>query len=185
MTKQKEKTQNKFQIIFMIVIIPLVFALILAVVMLYYLGFNVGDTVRDLASNLPFVESEQEDEIDEEEYLAQLEFENESYAQRIQELERELEAATSELAGIEEELSAVENEEEEDGEEADQALADFNDVVRTLSEMTASRAASIIEELPEEQAVLYLRGMNVNTRAEILSRVDAELAASILNQISN
>lgn len=186
MAKQKEKTQSKFQILLMIVIVPFIFALILAVVLLYYLGFNITDSVKNLADNLPFIESEEEGEdISDEEYIIQLENENESQAQRIAELEQELAAVETDFSELEEDLSDLTSDETVEGEEADQALADFEEVIRTLQEMTASKAAVIIEEMPEQQAVLYLRAMNVNARADILGRVDAELAASILTQISN
>ncbi|WP_156897244.1 hypothetical protein [Alkalicoccus chagannorensis] len=183
--KNTEKKQSRVLVFLMVVIVPVLFALVLAVVMLYYLGFNVGDTARDMLQSLPFVESDEDEEIPEEEYVARLEHENESFEQRIAELETALADTEEELEEAQEELFALQNDELDEEEDAEQATADFDDVVRTLQEMTASSAAEIIEELPEAQAVLYLRAMNVNARAEIISRIEPDLAASILNQISD
>ncbi|UTR15097.1 hypothetical protein MM221_00390 [Salipaludibacillus sp. LMS25] len=188
--KQKEKSQSKFMAFFMVVLIPAVFAIILAVVLLYYLGINVGDTVKQAASFLPFIEEEEERELSDEELVAQLEHENKSFSQQIQQLESELEARNEEIADLEEQLSeegsdGLSDEEIEGAADLEEVTTDVNDIVKTLENMTGSKAADIVGELPEDEAVTYLRLMNVNSRSDILGRLDPELAARILGQLSN
>ncbi|SER60578.1 Flagellar motility protein MotE, a chaperone for MotC folding [Salipaludibacillus aurantiacus] len=182
--KQTEKSQNKFQVFFMVIIIPAAFAVILAVVLLYYLGFNVGETFQKTAGFMPFIENEQEEELPEEEKLAQLEHENESYVQQIGQLESRLEEKEKEVADLEEELLTLQTDEIA-SQDIEEVTADLTDIVKTLEGMTASKAADIISELPQEEAVTYLRMMRVNNRAEVLSRVEPESAAQLLSQISN
>ena len=192
MSKQKpKKTEGKLQVFFMVVLIPAVFAIILAAVVLYYLGFNVGDQVRNAAAALPFVESEEaiegEEELSTEEYIAQLERENQTLTRDKEDLERQTESQEEQIEELEEELLLMQSDGvPEDGEEdnSETASADLNDIVRTLQEMTASRAADIMEELPEDQAVTYLQLMNNRARADILSRMEAETAAVLISQIS-
>jgi flagellar motility protein MotE (MotC chaperone) len=194
MTKnnQKEKSQSKFQIIFMVILIPAFFAVILAVVLLYYLGFDVGETVKNASSALPFISAEEEEledgeeRLTDEESIAQLDHENQSYLQQIQQLENQLVTAETELETLQEELLTLQSDEVDlDDEELDEITVDVNDVVKTLEEMTASKAADIISELPEDEAVTYLRMMNVRNRSDILGRVEAETAAELLSQMSN
>ncbi|PYZ93144.1 hypothetical protein CR194_08060 [Salipaludibacillus keqinensis] len=181
----KDKGQNKLQVFFMVVLIPAIFAVILAVVVLYYVGFNVGGTFQQAASMLPFIDDETEEQMSDEEHMAQVEHENQSYLQQIQQLESEIEAKDTEIASLEAELFDQESEEVLDEEETEEVTADLNDIVKTLEDMTASKAADIISELPEEEAVTYLRMMRVNNRSNILSRVDPEVAAQLLIQMEN
>ncbi|WP_069365194.1 magnesium transporter MgtE N-terminal domain-containing protein [Salisediminibacterium beveridgei] len=192
MSKQNQKkSEGKLQVFFMVVLIPAVFAIILAAVVLYYLGFNIGDQVRSAASALPFVENEEvtggEEELSTEAYIAQLERENETLIRDKENLERQTESQEEKIEELEEELLVMQSDDMSDeGVEVDTetSSADLNDIVRTLQEMTASRAADIMEELPEEQAVTYLQLMNNRARADILSRMEAETAAVLLSQIS-
>ncbi|WP_280768980.1 MotE family protein [Salipaludibacillus daqingensis] len=187
---QKEKGQSKFQIFFMVILIPAIFAVILAVVLLYYLGFNVGETFQQAASMLPFIEEQQEEgdeeavQLTDEENIAQLEHENQSYIQQIQQLENELEEKDSELESLQEQLFEIDSD-DISGEESEEVTADINDIVKTLEDMTASKAADIISELPQDEAVTYLRMMRVTNRSNILSRVEPETAAELLTQMSN
>ncbi|WP_416150949.1 hypothetical protein ACM26V_08280 [Salipaludibacillus sp. HK11] len=189
--KQKEKSQSKFQVIFMVIVIPAFFAVILAVVLLYYLGFDVGGTVKQAASALPFISEDEEledgeERLTDEESIAQLEHENQSYLQQIQQLENQLETSEAELETLQEELLTLQSDEVDLDEEAlGEVTADVNDIVKTLEEMTSSKAADIISELPEGEAVTYLRMMNVRNRSDILGRVEAETAAELLSQMSN
>lgn len=192
MNNQKQKkSEGKLQVFFMVVLIPAIFAIILAAVVLYYLGFNIGDQLRSAATALPFVESEEvmegEEELSTEEYIAQLERENQTLTRDSEGLERQVESQEEQIAELEEELLLLQSDgvpEDAELEDMEQASADLNDIVRTLQEMTASRAAEIMEELPEAQAVTYLQLMNNRTRAEILSRMEAETAAILISQIS-
>lgn len=192
MNNQKQKkSEGKLQVFFMVVLIPAIFAIILAAVVLYYLGFNIGDQLRSAATALPFVESEEvmegEEELSTEEYIAQLERENQTLTRDSEGLERQVESQEEQIAELEEELLLLQSDgvpEDAELEDMEQASADLNDIVRTLQEMTASRAAEIMEELPEAQAVTYLQLMNNRTRAEILSRMEAETAAILISQLS-
>ncbi|ADH99254.1 hypothetical protein Bsel_1746 [[Bacillus] selenitireducens MLS10] len=193
MSKQnKKKSEGKLQVFFMVVLIPAVFAIILAAVVLYYLGFNIGDQMRNIAGVLPFIESEEvmegEEELTTEEYIAQLERENQTLTRDTEDLQRQVESQEEEILQLEEELLLLQSDGTlEDGEmEGDtvEASADLNDIVRTLQEMTASRAADIMEELPQDQAVTYLQLMNNRARADILSRMEAETAAVLISQLS-
>ncbi|WP_444684180.1 magnesium transporter MgtE N-terminal domain-containing protein [Alkalicoccus luteus] len=171
----KEKKQSKLQLIFMVVIIPVLFAVMLAGVVMYYLGFQPVRYAADFTASLF-----SEEEVDEEEE-AVLHHENQELQRRIEELELELEEA---LAAAEEEDPEFE-EEEDENEDSSQALEELEDMIRTLQLMTASRAAAIMEEMTLEEAVTYFRGMQVTSRAEILSRMEEDQAAAIINALSS
>lgn len=195
--KPKESGQSKFLVFFMVILIPAVFALILAVVLAFYFGF--GDQLQRLASVLPFIEEpqeemedasesgeESEEGISDEEYILQLENDNETYLQEITRIETELNSKDEEIASLQEELVTIQSEDLGiEGEEPENGTTDINDIVKTLEEMTSSKAADIIGEIPQDEAITYLRIMQVNSRSEILSKMDAEAAAGLLSKMSN
>ncbi|WP_440898496.1 magnesium transporter MgtE N-terminal domain-containing protein [Bacillus daqingensis] len=161
----------------MVVIIPVLFAVMLAGVVMYYLGFQPVQYAADFTASLF-----SEEEVDEEEE-AVLHHENQELQRRIEELELELEEALA--AAEEEEPEFEEEEDEEEDEDSSQALEELEDMIRTLQLMTASRAAAIMEEMTLEEAVTYFRGMQVTSRAEILSRMEEDQAAAIINALSS
>ncbi|MDQ0253711.1 flagellar motility protein MotE (MotC chaperone) [Evansella vedderi] len=184
----KEKSENKWQWFLMVILIPAVFAVILAVVLLYYMGFNVGERIEQSASFLPFVESQEDEENENEilrEQLIQLEDELTSYQSIISELEYENNQKDQQLAALEEQLSIANENVREADEQPEEVRTDLSDIVRTLEGMSASRAANIFSEMEQEEAVIYLRLMKVDNRSQILSRMDPALAAQLVSLLSN
>lgn len=176
MPAANEKKQSKMQLIFMVVIIPVLFAVMLAGVVMYYLGFQPVQYAADFTAGLF-----SDEEMDEEEE-AVTQYENQELQRRIDELELELEEALAAQATAEQDEELEEENEEED---TSQALEELEDTIRTLQLMTASRAAAIMEEMTLDEAVTYFRGMQVNSRAEILSRMEEDQAAAIINALSS
>ncbi|WP_096189125.1 MotE family protein [Evansella halocellulosilytica] len=183
----ENQKQSKLQLFFMVVLIPAIFAVVLAVVLLYYMGINVSDSVKSAFSALPFISDENDDELSDgsrEERLVQLEHENENYLSQIEQLEYELAMKDEEISQLELEIqSYIENENNEEDQEEERP--DLQEVVRTLEGMTASKAASIMSELSQDEAVMYLQLMSLDSRSQILARMDAEEAAQIVSQLSN
>ena len=169
----------------MVVFIPAIFILILSGVLLYYMGVNVGERVQQTAALLPFIEAEKtESETSFEEKIAQLEHENSSYITQIDQLENQLRRKEDEVSRLQEELLIAKQDEEKQEDEIIEERGDIREAVRTLEGMSASKAANIFSELNQEEAVNYLRHMNVDSRSQILSRMDAGEAAELVSLLS-
>ncbi|MBU9720321.1 MULTISPECIES: MotE family protein [Bacillaceae] len=184
---KNDNSQNKWQVFFMLIFIPGVFAVILAVAVLSFMNVNIVDNVKQVVSMLPFVDGENEETIETEEnveeMLVQLEHENSTYLTTIQSLEYEMEQKNLQIIELEERIDQLVQQENENEIQESNESADYGDIVRTLEGMTASKAAQIVSEMEEDEAVLYLRLMNTDARSQILSRVDPSKAANIISKL--
>ncbi|SDY72048.1 Flagellar motility protein MotE, a chaperone for MotC folding [Evansella caseinilytica] len=187
---KKEQKESKVKMFLMLVLIPLIFISVLAFALINYLGY--GDNIKQALSFLPFIEAPADGELQEDDLegrIAQLEHENASQLSEIDELQSMLAQRESTIEELEEQLAEMEaeNEEENPGDEAEdmEAGADVKDVVRTLEAMSASKAAPIISEMTQDEAVMYLRIMNVDARSKILSKMDPEEAAQLVSLLTD
>ncbi|ADU30755.1 MotE family protein [Evansella cellulosilytica] len=183
--------ESKWQYFLMVILIPIIFAIILAGVLLHTTGImNVGERLQQTVSFLPFIDSEEQVEEGEdeegfslEEEIANLEREVSSYASQIYQLELDLEDREAQITLLEDQLSTME-EHGEDVIDEDIVVTDIKEIIRTLEAMSASKAANILSEMTNEEAATYLRMMKVDTKSQIISRLDPADAAEIITILS-
>ncbi|MBU9714551.1 MotE family protein [Evansella tamaricis] len=187
----KDEVQSKWQVFFMLIIIPAIFAIILAVAFLNFFDVNVGETLKKTVTFLPFVEDTEEvtlDPIEYEETITQLQDENANFLSTINQLEQQIQQKEELITDLEAQVQQLLNTEETEQDQettTEENRAELSDVVRTLETMTASKAALIVSEMAEDEAVMYLRIMKLDSRAQILSRVDPGKAAELISKLSN
>ncbi|MBM7094175.1 hypothetical protein JSY36_00285 [Bacillus sp. H-16] len=182
----KERT-NKLQAVFMLILIPVIFIVIFGFVILSILHDDMKGAVLESAGSWPVVGSliETEEEIARdalEDRIAELERENASYSNAVGSLENE-------IADLERIISEMEEQgPDNDPVEADEEEitgSDLEEIVRTLENMTASKAAAILANTDESDAVLYLNLMRTSNRSQILQRMDPEKAAVLMSLMKN
>ncbi len=96
--------------------------------------------------------------------------------------DQELEEAQKELT---ERLEAL-NADAENGSPTGGAAGEtqIDDIIGTFSEMSPRNAAAILEKMPPSLAVTVLDGMAEDFRAKSLGRMDAEVAARLMEQLT-
>lgn len=95
----------------------------------------------------------------------------------------ELDSAQAELAARLEALSGdVSKSRPGSGGEADQD--EIREIVKTFEEMSPKNAAAILEKMNKNLAVSVLDGLPEDFRAKAMGRMDAELAAELMEQLT-
>ncbi|MDG5788188.1 hypothetical protein QA612_11880 [Evansella sp. AB-P1] len=182
-----EQQHSKWQLFFMLIFIPCIFAIILVVVLTYYMGFNVGERVQQAASFLPFVNEQEEEEDIEvilEDQLFLLENENASFQRTITELEAELQRRNDEIVQLQDELLLIRTDLENELDRTSELQLEIRDVVRTLEGISGARAADIVSEMDQDEAIMLLKEMGIDSRSQILSRLNPSEAAEIISRLA-
>jgi len=110
----------------------------------------------------------------------------------LDELERRLKALSSDLSArkdslelAEARIASMDQKPESEKELSEIEKADFERVVRTYQEISARRAAKIVESLDPSLAVKILRALPEDDSAKILGRMDAAKAAWLTEQLAS
>ncbi|MDT8859024.1 hypothetical protein N0O92_02190 [Alkalihalobacillus sp. MEB130] len=183
---EKERSYSKFQWFFLVICIPVLFAIILFVVILSFLGVDMLDKTKEVAGHVPVLSSlvQEEVEIEEvdvrllDERISEQEAEIIRLQQIIEQREQTIEQLESELIEAGEQL-AVESDYQYE------AKQDLKDIAKIYESMSSKNAASIISELPAEEALLHLSQVSLDARAGILSKMESEVAADLMSRFAN
>lgn len=172
----------------MLVLIPVLFLIIVTLVVFWFVNDDFKQSVKQTGSALPVLSSfiEGEDQIA-----------RENLEERIQELEAEnaqslrtIETMEFTIGELEEEILRIESEEDDDVDvdsisDSQDEKSDLSEIVRTLENMTASKAAAIMSEIDQDEAVIYLKVMRTSNRSNILARMNPEEAAQLVSLMKN
>ncbi|WP_100404481.1 MotE family protein [Bacillus solitudinis] len=184
---ENEKKHSKFQWFFLVLFIPTLFALILFSVILSFIGIDVIDRAKQIGSSVPFLSDyiEDEEKVNYEEMITNLENTNYQLEMEIEQLQREVEQNAEERAAIENERNQMEQRLAVQEELANQVEQDLVEIAKTYETMSAKNAASIIGELETEEALLHVSQVSTESRAAILSKMEASKAAEIMRRLVN
>ncbi|WP_246366884.1 MotE family protein [Paraliobacillus salinarum] len=191
MAQTEEKTKRKkagfFQWV-LVIIVPLVFGIIVLSIVLSLMGIDVLNTSKEFANNVPFLSSvvttqEEEEQVREQNnfekiisekdsQIENLEVEVSSQSQTIDELNQEVVKLTEKLT------QATENQEGNQEE-----TKNLSKLTKSYEEMEPERAASILTSVEEGLATAILNEMKDENRGEILSQMDAEVAAKLTQSL--
>lgn len=187
---EQEKKVNKFQWFLIVVLIPLLFAITVTLIVMTAAGANVFETVKTYGQKIPFVSSLVEEEnpksIEEfEKKLISLEAQIKDREAKIEQLELDIDGKEKEVvrAKLEsEQLQLQINELKAIQEENKRA---FKDIVKTYETISAKKAAPIIAEMSETEALKILTNIKADTLASILENLDPEKAAKFTELLTN
>ena len=192
MTEPSEKSYSKLEWLFYIVILPMLFTAILAGVFMSFLGYDIIGSLQKSVSSVPVIGQLVGDEQTEdaeptaeqqkrqlEEQIVSLEEEIQSKELAIEELNIALEERNMRITDLEAEIKALNVQLE--GKLAEQKaweenMAELSQIYKT---MAPNKAASIIANLSEVEAIHILNGMSSAERAKILEKMTTAKAASL------
>ncbi|MFB1049572.1 MotE family protein [Paraliobacillus sp. JSM ZJ581] len=191
MAQTQEKTKRKkagfFQWV-LVIIVPLIFLIIVLSIVLSLMGIDVINKSKEIANQVPIISTvvttqEEEDKAREQDnfknQLAEkdskietLEVEVSSQSQTIDELNQEVVKLTEQLA------QATENKEVDQKE-----IKNLTKLTKSYEEMKPDRAASILASVDLETTTAILNEMKDEDRGEVLSQMDAEIAAKLTKSL--
>lgn len=183
--KNEEQQFSKIQWFFMVIFIPIVFAMILFAVILNFMGINVIDQTKQVASNVPILSDyvKTDEQLLEEEEMANIEELTtvvNAREREIDQLKNSIESKEVEIQALLEEIKMLMAELEQKQEAQLSVTKEYDDIAKMYVAMSAKNAASILSEMPEEEAALQLSFIKTDARASILAKMSPEKAAQLI-----
>jgi flagellar motility protein MotE (MotC chaperone) len=186
--EQEEKTNSKIKWFFMVVLVPSIFALAVVMVVASVAGVNVYEKAMEVKESIPFLSSSKEEtkesNNEREDKLTALNEAIKEYKSTIADLQKEVDSKDKaiqklelEKKQLEQELSALENNQSDDNNE-------FKNIVKTYETMSAKKAAPIITQMNDKEALQILSVLKPNTLASILEQMNATDAAKYTTLLS-
>ncbi|KON89087.1 hypothetical protein AF332_21345 [Sporosarcina globispora] len=180
--EQETPKTSRFQWIIYVFLIPVLFGVTIALLVFTVSGNNIFEAAKEYSQKVPFLAAifDEDNSRSQEvmgEQLIELQAEVKDREARISQLESQLDSKDLELerAGLEKQRLEEEiNELTAIKEENKRA---FKDIVKTYENISAKKAAPILTEMKDEEAVKILSNVNSDTLADIMEKMSPEDAA--------
>lgn len=188
--EKEERPINRVQWFVFVIAIPSLFAIVIALVVLSFAGINIFQTASELREKIPFVselvkvEKQPSDE-ENEKNIINLEAEIQDREAKMEQLEAKIESKDQEVKRIELEKSQLEAQIEELLAIQEENKRAFRDIVKTYETMSAKKAAPIIAQLNNEEALKILTNIKSESLAAIMEKLPAEDAAKYTELLTN
>ncbi|MFE4810927.1 MotE family protein [Peribacillus simplex] len=183
---------SKFQW-FLVIFIPLIFAVTVALIVFTVAGVNVVEKAKEMSAKIPFIESDQKDEEKGKPAkngekvsmkLEKLETEIENKEKEIEKLEDIIDTRDKAIAKAEAEKQQLQTEMNQLRDSQNNSKQAFKDIIRTYETMAPKKAAPIIMEMNDEDAVAILSSMKAATLAKVLEQMTTVDAARLTKKLT-
>ncbi|RBP95248.1 flagellar motility protein MotE (MotC chaperone) [Cytobacillus firmus] len=180
--EQETPKTSRFQWFIFAFLIPILFGITVALLVFTLSGNNIFETAREYSQKVPFLASVLDDkkfrsqEVMEEELIG-LQAEVKDREARISQMESQLDSKDLELERAALEKQRLEEEINELTAIKEENKRAFKDIVKTYENITAKKAAPILTEMKDEEAVKILSNVNSDTLAAIMEKMNPEDAA--------
>ncbi|MGN7398840.1 MotE family protein [Cytobacillus praedii] len=176
------KKTSKFQSFIFVVLIPLLFTITVALIVMTILGYNVFELTKEYGQKIPFISSALSDDAsdsakDVETKMIELEAEIKDREAKITKLETELDSKDQEISRAKLEKEQLESEIEELTAMKEENKRAFKDIVKTYETISAKKAAPILSQMSETEALEILTNLKSDKLAEIMEKMEPEDAA--------
>jgi flagellar motility protein MotE (MotC chaperone) len=179
--EQGSQKASKFQWFIFAFFIPILFAVTVALLVFTLSGNNIFETAKEYGQKVPLLSSiingESSNSEVMESQLIELEAEIKDREARITQLERQLDSKELEIERAGLEKQRLEQEIEELTAIKEENKRAFKDIVKTYESISAKKAAPILTEMKDEEAVKILSNVKADTLAAIMEKMDPEDAA--------
>ncbi|WP_212972361.1 MotE family protein [Bacillus sp. J14TS2] len=170
-------------------LILLLFALFSGLIIASIAGINVFQHAKELGEKIPFISQvavqEDKENIDEyKEKMIQLDAEIQNKNAEIEQLQKKIEDKDAEQERYKIEQKRLEETIDELKEQQEQNKRAFKDVVSTYASMSPKKAAPIVLEMNNDEAVKILTNLPTESLAKILENMPADKAAKYTEQLS-
>ncbi|MBY0120693.1 MotE family protein [Bacillus sp. S/N-304-OC-R1] len=180
--EKESKKQSRFQGFIIVVLIPLLFAITVALIVMTVLGVNVFELTKEYSQKIPFIssslkEDEQKTVKGLESKMIELEAEIKDREAKVSKLETELKGKDDEISQIQIEKQRLEEEIMELKAMKEDNKRAFKDIIKTYETISPKKAAPIISQMGDEEALQILSSIKADTLAAIMEKMKPEDAA--------
>lgn len=188
--EKESQPVNRFQWFLFVIAIPALFAVVIALVVLSFAGINVFQTASELSGKIPFVSEwvtgDKQPSVEEyEKNIISLEAEIQDREAKMEQLEAKIESKDMEVERMQLEKTQLEAQIEELTAIQEENKRAFRDIVKTYESMSAKKAAPIIAEMENDEALKILTNIKAETLAAIMEKLPAEDAAKYTELLTN
>lgn len=189
-TVEAEETGKKlgfFQMLFYWFVIPVAFTLAIVLIIAQVTNTNVFQIVDDAVAKLPFVDSEEEmieSTALNQEKVVELQAKIQEKEAEVTKLQSEVESANAKNEELVIEIERLNYEIETLQRQQTEVSKDQQEILKTFETMSAKKAAPIILELSDDEAMRILSGMKTDTLSAILTNMPPAQAAKYTELLS-
>lgn len=188
-TQKENKKSSLFQKLLIWAVIPLLLILFLTLLTATITGVNVYEKAKEIGGKIPVVSSvlgsKETVSIDEHnEAIVKLEAQIEEKNAKISRLERKVEEKESEVDSLTQDKKRLETTMEEKSQVENEGKRGMKEIVAVYETMMPKRAASIIVEIKDEEAVNILSNLGPEPLARIMEKMPPEKAAAYTQMLA-
>jgi len=188
--EQEEKKYSKVHWFFVVIVIPTLFAVTVAVLVLTVAGINVFEKANEFRDKIPFVPTKEE--LSDKHALKEAESTLTKLKAEIQEREAAIAKLETAVEGKDLEIEALQLEKEQLQSQIDNLLLPqkegqqtFKEIVNTFETISAKKAAPIIAEMNDDEAIKILSSLKPDILAAILEKMNPQDAAKYTSLLTN
>lgn len=190
MEEEEEKKYSKIQWFLVVIVIPTLFAITVAVLVLTVAGINVFEKASEIRDKISFVPTQEE--VNDKQALKEAESTLTKLKAEIEDREAVIFKLETEIEGKDQEIVTLTLEKEQLQAQIDDLLLSqeegqqtFKDVVNTFETISAKKAAPIIAEMSDDEALKILTSLKPDVLAAILEKMSAQDAAKYTALLTN
>lgn len=186
-TEETGKKIGFFQMLFYWLVIPVTFTLAIILIIAQFTNTNVFTMVDNVVEKLPFVDSEKEivkESAISQEKVVSLQAEIQEKEAQVTKLQSEVDSANAKNEEFVIEIERLKYEIETLKREQNETKKGASEILKTFETMSAKKAAPIIIELSDDEAVRILAGMKTDTLSAVLSNMTPAQAAKYTELLS-
>lgn len=190
--EENTKKHNKFQWFLAVIVIPTLFALVVAAIVASFAGVDVWGKVTEYSEKIPFIASDEGKSVKQKteelemhitDLNAEIEFRDDTITVLESDIDRkqqEIEELTLEKEQLEKQMEDLMNAEGNVNE-----TQTLNEITRTFENMSARKAAPILESMNENDALMILSSLKSDTLGALLEKMNPEVAAKFTTLLTN
>lgn len=176
--EQPEKKIGFFQKLFYFFLIPIVFCIAVLLVITIFTEKNVFEYIEQI----PFFSSEEDQQLlnsstEVEKKMVTLQAQLQEKEAEIAQIKSQFDAATIENTQLQNEIERLQYEIEKLKLSQEESTKEFQDILSTFEKMSAKKAAAILIEMNETEALRILSNMKPNQLKAIFEKMSAQDAA--------
>ena len=186
MEKEVEENQSRkgksFQWYLYVVFIPLTFAILVAVIVSFIAGINIIDTAKDFGKKIPIVGSlvqknQANSSKSNDKYVIELQGQIKDREEKISQLETQISDKNKEIQRAELEQNRLQKEIDDVVSGQTEGKRALKDIIKTYESMSAKKAAPIITQMNDDEALKILSSIKADSLAAIMENMNAKDAA--------
>jgi flagellar protein FlbB len=180
MEKEEGKEAGFFKKLIFLFLIPLLFAVAIVLIVAYFTNTNIFQMVDNVSNKLPFTDSEEEiieNSALNDEKVVVLQAEIQQKEAEIEQLQTEISSAASEKEALLAEQERLQFEIEKLQRDQVQSQKEFAEILTAFEKMSAKKAAPILIEMSDTEALRIMSNMKPDTLSEIFTKMTPSDAA--------